>query len=236
MSFAALGLAVIDEQHRSVEQRSQLEAKAGGDQAPHVLLMTATPIPRTLGQVLYADSTSRTPDAAGGVGVPIRTGIRRPEELAGTWQKVPRRGCGRLPDVRRRPPDREAEADDASPACRRGPQGFWDASAPAAEAEAVRLRAGAAPGRDGPRPDEGRRLRRRDGGTGMARDREVLVGSTVVEVGADVAEATMMVVQGADRFGLGFSSSTSSGARPAGASGVVLRAGVDPIDEIAGRA
>ena len=53
--FADLGLVVIDEQHRfGVEQRGQLEAKAGGT-APHVLLMTATPIPRTLGQVLYAD-------------------------------------------------------------------------------------------------------------------------------------------------------------------------------------
>ncbi|HEY0443223.1 MAG TPA: DEAD/DEAH box helicase, partial [Candidatus Limnocylindrales bacterium] len=52
VSFAALGLVIIDEQHRfGVEQRGQLEAKAGGH-APHVLLMTATPIPRTLGQVL----------------------------------------------------------------------------------------------------------------------------------------------------------------------------------------
>jgi ATP-dependent DNA helicase RecG len=52
VSFADLGLVVIDEQHRfGVDQRSQLEAKAGG-RSPHVLLMTATPIPRTLGQVL----------------------------------------------------------------------------------------------------------------------------------------------------------------------------------------
>ena len=89
VEFAALGLVVIDEQHRfGVEQRGQLEAKAGGGRAPHVLLMTATPIPRTLGQVLYADldvSTLRTPPEGR---VPIRTGIRRPDELEGTWQKV----------------------------------------------------------------------------------------------------------------------------------------------------
>src|SRR6185436_3973778 len=55
VEFARLGVVVIDEQHRfGVEQRGQLEAKARGH-APHVLLMTATPIPRTLGQVLYAD-------------------------------------------------------------------------------------------------------------------------------------------------------------------------------------
>ena len=70
-----------------MEQRGALEAKAGG-RPPHVLLMTATPIPRTLGQVLYADldvSDLRTPPAGR---VPIRTGIRRPDDLDGTWQRV----------------------------------------------------------------------------------------------------------------------------------------------------
>ncbi len=88
VSFADLGLAVVDEQHRfGVEQRGALEAKATRG-APHVLLMTATPIPRTLGQVLYADldvSTLRTPPAGR---VPIRTGIRRPDDLDGTWDRV----------------------------------------------------------------------------------------------------------------------------------------------------
>ena len=88
VAFADLALAVVDEQHRfGVEQRGALEAKATRG-APHVLLMTATPIPRTLGQVLYADldvSTLRTPPAGR---VPIRTGIRRPDDLDGTWQRV----------------------------------------------------------------------------------------------------------------------------------------------------
>ena len=74
VTFADLGLVVIDEQHRfGVDQRGALEAKAGG-RSPHVLLMTATPIPRTLGQVLYADldvSDLRTPPAGR---VRIRTG------------------------------------------------------------------------------------------------------------------------------------------------------------------
>ena len=87
--------SIIDEQHRfGVDQRGQLEAKAGG-RSPHVLLMTATPIPRTLGQVLYADldvSDLRTPPAGG---VQIRTGIKRPDELDGHVGQGPRRGGAR---------------------------------------------------------------------------------------------------------------------------------------------
>ena len=110
VEFAALGVVVIDEQHRfGVEQRGQLEAKAGGH-APHVLLMTATPIPRTLGQVLYADldvSDLRTPPEGR---IPIRTGIRHPDELALDVGQGPGRGGGRPPDVRRRAPDRRGRA------------------------------------------------------------------------------------------------------------------------------
>ena len=83
------------------------------------------------------------------------------------------------------------------------PQGFWDASAPAAEAEAVRLRELLAPLRVGMVHG---RMKAADRDAEMARFRdgelEVLVGTTVVEVGVDVPEATMMIVQGADRFGL----------------------------------
>ena len=102
VSFADLGLVVIDEQHRfGVDQRGALEAKAGG-RSPHVLLMTATPIPRTLGQVLYADldvSDLRTPPA-GRVADPDRD---PPADAArGDLGEGPRRGRARAPDVRRR--------------------------------------------------------------------------------------------------------------------------------------
>src|SRR4029078_11580087 len=141
--LSPLGAVVIAEQHGcGVEQRGLLEAKAGGDRAPHVLLMTATPIPRTRGQVLYADldvSDLRTPPEGR---IPIRTGIRRPDELDGTWQKVRAEAAPGHRSFSVVPLIDEAEADDAAPATapEGAPQGFWDSSAPAAEAEAVRLR------------------------------------------------------------------------------------------------
>jgi len=205
VAFASLGVVVIDEQHRfGVEQRGQLEAKAGGDRAPHVLLMTATPIPRTLGQVLYADldvTNLRTPPEGR---LPIRTGIRRPDELEGTWQKVREEAAAGHRTFVVVPLIDEADAaDDGTTGSDGAPAGFWDASAPAAEAEAVRLRELLAPLRVGLVHG---RMKAVDRDAEMARfrdgDLDVLVGTTVIEVGVDVAEATMMVVEGADRFGL----------------------------------
>ena len=188
VSFARLGLVVIDEQHRfGVEQRAALEAKGTGG-VPHVLLMTATPIPRTLGQVLYADldvSDLRTPPSGR---LPIATGIRRRDELDGTWAKVRdeaangRRTFVVVPLVE--------DADD-------------ETGAASAEAEYERLRTMLAPLRVGVVHG---RLKAADRDAEMARfrdgDLDVLVGTTVIEVGVDVPEASMMVIHDADRFGL----------------------------------
>ena len=196
--FNALGVVVIDEQHRfGVEQRGQLEAKAGGH-APHVLLMTATPIPRTLGQVLYADldvSDLRTPPEGR---IPIRTGIRHPDALGPVWDRVRAEAAAGHRTFVVVPLIDEADpvADDAAPT-------IFDSSAPAAEAEAVRLRELLVPLRVGMVHG---RMKAADRDAEMARfrdgDLDVLLGTTVVEVGVDVAEATMMIVEGADRFGL----------------------------------
>jgi ATP-dependent DNA helicase RecG len=195
VAFSRLGLAIIDEQHRfGVEQRGQLEAKASGGVAPHVLLMTATPIPRTLGQVLYADLDVSDLRTAPTGRVPIRTGIRRPNALDGTWSKV----------------RDEAAAGHRTfvvvPLIEEGSEATDDAlgsSAVAAETEARRLtellaplRVGMVHGRMKPTDRDAEMRRFRDG------DLDVLVGTTVVEVGVDVPEATMMVIEGADRFGL----------------------------------
>ncbi|HEY6571070.1 MAG TPA: helicase-related protein, partial [Candidatus Limnocylindrales bacterium] len=205
-------LAVVDEQHRfGVEQRGALEAKATRG-APHVLLMTATPIPRTLGQVLYADldvSTLRTPPAGR---LPIRTGIRRPEDLDGTWDRVRaeaaegRRTFVVVPRIGAATTTTDGEGDDGDGFA--GDDDLPDedvetAWAAAAEVEYERLTALLAPlrvglvhGRLKPIDRDAEMARFRDGGL------DVLVGTTVVEVGVDVPEATMMVVEGAERFGL----------------------------------
>jgi ATP-dependent DNA helicase RecG len=189
VEFADLALVVIDEQHRfGVEQRNQLEAKAGG-QAPHVLLMTATPIPRTLGQLLYADldvSDLRTPPEGR---VPIRTGIRTPADLDGTWQRVRDEAAAGHRTFVVVPLIEEGSEDETG--------------AVAAESEAQRLTEVLAPLRIGLVHG---RMKAADRDAEMARFRDgeldVLVGTTVVEVGVDVPEATMMIVEGADRFGL----------------------------------
>ena len=187
--FRDLGLVVIDEQHRfGVDQRAQLEAKSDG-RSPHVLLMTATPIPRTLGQLFYADlevSDLRTAPAGR---VPIRTGIRLPTDLDGTWQRVrAEAAAGHRTFVVVPLIEETGDVGDG---------------AVAAEAEAVRLagllaplRIGLVHGRIKPAARDAEMTRFRDG------DLDVLIGTTVLEVGVDVPAATMMIIEGADRFGL----------------------------------
>ncbi len=187
--YANLGLVVVDEQHRfGVEQRGALEAKTTRG-AAHVLLMTATPIPRTVGQVVYADLDVSDLRSVPAGRVPIRTVIRHPGDLDRLWAHVRQEAANGhrtfvvVPHI-------DENADD-------------DENVSGAEAEAVRLRALLAPLRVGlvhgrlkaaVRDDEMARFR--DG------DLDVLVGTTVVEVGVDVPEASVMVVEGAARFGL----------------------------------
>jgi ATP-dependent DNA helicase RecG len=198
VDFADLGLVVVDEQHRfGVEQRGLLEAKSTR-LPPHVLLMTATPIPRTLGQVLYADLDVSDLRAAPEGRIAIRTAIRRPGELDRLWAFVREQAAAGhrifvvVPLIDEPAPGEDMEGVDVE-----------EAGAVAAEAEAVRLRALLAPlrvglvhGRIRPADRDAEMARFRDG------ELQVLVGTTVVEVGVDVPEATVMIVEGADRFGL----------------------------------
>jgi ATP-dependent DNA helicase RecG len=211
VSFADLALAVVDEQHRfGVEQRGALEAKAVRG-APHVLLMTATPIPRTLGQVLYADLDVSSLRTAPEGRIAVRTGIRRPDDLDGTWQRVrdeAEAGRRTFVVVPRIGPAADSAGRDGEQAGWAGDDELPDedvetAWAAAAEAEFERLttllaplRVGLVHGRLKPADRDAEMARFRDG------ELDVLVGTTVVEVGVDVPQATLMIVEGAEHFGL----------------------------------
>ena len=180
-----LAVAVVDEQHRfGVEQRKALTEGRG----PHELHMTATPIPRTLALTVYGDlalSTIAKPPAS-----------RKPVETRWIGEDKVSEAYTRLARLLR-------EGRQAYVVCPLIEQSETNA-ARAAEAEAVRLqraelrdfRVGCLHGRL--RPDDRRALMAQF----KAGDLDVLVATTVIEVGVDVPNATVMIVQEADRFGL----------------------------------
>jgi ATP-dependent DNA helicase RecG len=203
--FADLALAVVDEQHRfGVAQREALGAKG---RCPHVLLMTATPIPRTLGQIVLADldvTDLRTPPAGR---LPIPTGIRRTDDLAG-MASDPSRGAYPLvvrevraghrvfvvvPLVEE---DEETAARSADEVAAALPAQLAVAAARMGLPEEPAPRIGVVHGQMKPAKRDDTMDRFRLG------ELDVLVGTTVLEVGVDVPEATVMLILDADRFGL----------------------------------
>jgi ATP-dependent DNA helicase RecG len=184
-AFRDLAVAVVDEQHRfGVEQRSAL---AEG-RAPHVLHMTATPIPRTLALTVYGDlsvSEIAKPPAS-----------RKP--IVTAWV-----GEDRSSEAYTRLRAHLAEGRQAYVVCPLIEESATS-TARAAEQEAEQLRAGELKGfRVGCmhgrlKPAERRELM----ALFKARELDVLVATTVIEVGVDVPNATIMIVQEADRFGL----------------------------------
>jgi len=203
--FRDLAFVVIDEQHRfGVSQRDALARKGRN---PHVLLMTATPIPQTLAQVFYADldvSDLRTPPAGR---VPVLTGIRRFGQLLGDDPGDPARGTWQLV-ARELHAGRRAfvvvplvEEDDTAEAV-----AVEDAATMVREALPEAARRAGVGGLDagigivhGQMP-----ARERDAAMEAFRRGElgVLVGTTVIEVGVDVPHASVMVILNADRFGV----------------------------------
>lgn len=205
MAFADLRLAVVDEQHRfGVADRDALSRKGT---AVHVLLMTATPIPQVLGQMLHADLDVTDLRAAPVGRLPVRTGIRSSGDLDRLWQLVRDQAAAGhrtfvvVPLIEPEGSDGDEDAGDGPET--QGEDGSPPAPDLSAEAERARLAELLAPLRVG--MVHGRlKPAVRDQVMGSFRDGEldVLVGTTVVEVGVDVPEATLMVIEGADRFGL----------------------------------
>jgi ATP-dependent DNA helicase RecG len=190
VQFENLGLAIIDEQHRfGVQQRLQLAAKGGHGKGrtPHQLIMSATPIPRTLAMTIYADLDVSIVDEL----PPGRTAIRTVV----------------LPEQKRA---QIVERIDA--ACRAGRQTYWvcpliaeseELNAQAAEETAQALtealpqrRVELLHGRMPPKQKE--QIMQRF----VAGEIQLLVATTVIEVGVDVPNASLMVIENAERMGL----------------------------------
>ncbi len=189
LEFAALALVIVDEQHRfGVQQRLRLSEKGqGAGRLPHQLIMTATPIPRTLAMTAYADLDISVIDELPPGRTPVQT-VVLPEE--------------RRPEVVSR----------IVGACRAGRQVYWvcplidesdELRAQAAEETAAALaealpgvRVGLVHGRMPPAPKDQAMLAFKAGRI------QLLVATTVIEVGVDVPNATLMIIENAERMGL----------------------------------
>jgi ATP-dependent DNA helicase RecG len=224
VQFAELGMVVIDEQHRfGVEQRDALREKARAAR-PHVLVMTATPIPRTVAMTVYGDLDTSTLTELPAGRSPIATHVvpaaEKPRFLERTWERIREEVaagrqayvvCPRIGGEDAGGPgsgaDGPATADtddpesflgedeeDAGP--RRPPLAVLDLAPALAEGPLAGLRLRVLHGR---LPAEEKDAAMRAFAGGLA---DVLVATTVVEVGVDVPNATAMVVMDADRFGV----------------------------------
>jgi ATP-dependent DNA helicase RecG len=185
--FADLQLAVIDEQHRfGVEQRAELRSKGTN---PHLLVMTATPIPRSLALTIYGDLDLSVIDQMPEGRQPVNTYILRPQERERAFTLI--RGqikegrqafiiyplieeSEKLENLRAAVDDYEVLSKEIFP----------------------NLNLGLLHGRMKPAEKDEVMLKFRD------KQYDILVSTTVVEVGVDVPNATVMLVEGADRFGL----------------------------------
>jgi ATP-dependent DNA helicase RecG len=223
VQFADLGLVVIDEQHRfGVEQRDALRGKAQGAR-PHVLVMTATPIPRTVAMTVYGDldvsTLAELPRGRSAIATHVVPAAEKPRYLERAWERVreeaekgrqayvvcPRIGDDDGPSVAESgdapspgPGDADAALggpdDDGSPG--RPPLAVLDVAPALEQGPLAGLRLRVMHGR---LPTDDKDAAMRAFADGSA---DVLVSTTVVEVGVDVPNATVMVIMDADRFGV----------------------------------
>ena len=200
MEFRNLGMVVVDEQHRfGVEQRDQLRAKARPGITPHLLVMTATPIPRTVALTVYGDLETSTLRELPRGRQPITTSVifveDKPAWLDRAWQRIIEEVAdGRQVYVVAPRIDESDDADKQEGA--RPSATAEDLHARLRSKELANLRLGLMHGR----------LPADEKDAAMAAFRageiDVLVCTTVIEVGVDVPNASVMLVMDADRFGI----------------------------------
>ncbi|MFJ7200064.1 MULTISPECIES: ATP-dependent DNA helicase RecG [unclassified Streptomyces] len=209
VQFHDLGLVVVDEQHRfGVEQRDALRSK--GKQPPHLLVMTATPIPRTVAMTVFGDLETSVLDQLPAGRSPIASHVvpakDKPHFLSRAWERVREEVenghqayvvCPRIGDY--------ADDEAGKKAKKKAPEDEGDKRPPLAVLEIAEqlakgplagLRVEVLHGRMNP-DDKDDVMRRFAAG-----EADVLVATTVIEVGVNVPNATAMVIMDADRFGV----------------------------------
>lgn len=203
VQLAELGLLVIDEQHRfGVEQRAVLVDRH--ETKPHVLVMTATPIPRTIAMTVFGDLETSTLTELPGGRQPIQTTVvpaaERPDWLVRAWDRVREEVdagrqayvvVSRIGDGDKEPGEKE-KSDPDGPLTR----SLVDLHDELTSGPLAGLRLGMLHGRQHPDDKDAVMTAFASG------EIDVLVATTVVEVGVDVPNATVMVVMDADRFGV----------------------------------
>ena len=219
VDFADLGLVVVDEQHRfGVEQRDALRAKA--DEPPHLLVMTATPIPRTVAMTVFGDldvsELKVLPSGRSPIATHVVPAKEKPAFLARTWERIreevaaghqayvvcPRIGgeAGDEADGDGTQPSKPSGAESAESAGsaqeRRAPLAVVEVAAELADGPLSGLRIGVLHGKLTPQEKD------EVMGGFNAGEVDVLVATTVVEVGVNVPNASVMAILDADRFGV----------------------------------
>ncbi|WP_433433612.1 ATP-dependent DNA helicase RecG [Nonomuraea sp. CA-141351] len=205
VQFADLGLVVVDEQHRfGVEQRDALREKAGGGR-PHVLVMTATPIPRTVAMTVFGDlevsTLSQLPAGRAPISSHVVPAAEKPHYLERTWERVREEValgrqayivCPRIGDLEGDEGDLAAANDEE----RRPPLAVLDVAELLKSGPFHDLRVGTLHGK---LPPEEKDAIMRSFTRG---ELDVLVATTVIEVGVDVPNSSVMIIMDADRFGV----------------------------------
>jgi ATP-dependent DNA helicase RecG len=215
VSFAELGFVVVDEQHRfGVEQRDALRGRAGEGVSPHVLVMTATPIPRTVAMTVYGDletsSLRELPQGRSPISTSVVPVMDKPAWLDRAWQRIREEVqsghqayvvCPRIGEASAAGEDVDPDGPDGEPPAegggdRRAPLAVSDVAPQLAEGPLRGLRIEILHGRL-PADEKDTVMR-----AFAAGDVDVLVATTVVEVGVNVPNATVMAIMDADRFGV----------------------------------
>ncbi|GAB3907276.1 ATP-dependent DNA helicase RecG [Kibdelosporangium lantanae] len=208
VQFADLGFVVVDEQHRfGVEQRDALRTRGTDGSSPHVLVMTATPIPRTVAMTVYGDletsSLRELPQGRSPIATNVVPTAEKPQWLDRAWERLREevsKGhqayvvCPRIGESSEEAPsgDEPPPDDDG----RRAPLAVEEVAPQLAAGPLRGLRIAVLHGKQ-PADDKDATMR-----AFAAGEVDVLVATTVVEVGVNVPNATMMVIMDADRFGV----------------------------------